>query len=246
MPTSTVFPSLTWLLPKFWHGWSVIHGTTRPVRLDVTPELSASFDIEPHQWHHVMHLRVHHGLLAGIVRRLTSLLPAAAQRVIQSWAPGPFLPTELIIKKAKVDWEDEFDNEVRMYDRLAPVQGAVIPTFHGVVSVNGSTRAMLLSDVGGRQLLVVPYSEVSRDGLRRMLVAALRPIFERGISPNDANLLNCHVIDGQRIIILDHEQDEDLDDDLMDRIDEVVEGMADSIMRRHWHVHKPQEPGDVL
>lgn len=193
-----------------------------------------------------MHLQVQHGLLAGIVRRLTSLLPAAAQRMIQNWIPGLFLPTELIIKKAKVGWEDEFDNEVKMYDRLAPVQGSVIPTFHGVVSVDGgTTRAMLLSDVGGKQLLVVPYSEVPRDDLRRMLVAALRPIYERGISPSDANLLNCHVIEGRRVVIVDHEQDEDLDDDLMDGIDEVVEGMADSIMRRHWQVHKPQESGDA-
>ena len=93
---------------------------------------------------------------------------------------------------------------------------------------------------------MVPYSEVPRDDLRRMLVAALRPIYERGVSPSDANLLDCHVIDGQRVVIVDHEQDVDLDDDLKDRIDEVVEGMADSIMRRHWHVHKPQEPGDAL
>lgn len=149
------------------------------------------------------------------------------------------MPTDLIIKQQKPDWEAEFDNEIRMYQRLAPLQGSVVPVLYGTVAFEG-VRALLLSDLGGRQIASVGYDVVSRDTLRNMLIASLRPIYDLGICPYDANLLNFHLVDGNKIMIVDHEQDDDLEEGDEEELDELVEGKAESIMDIHWQVHKPR------
>lgn len=66
------------------------------------------------------------------------------------------LPDTVVFKGLKPDWDDEFDNEVRMYDRLQPILGTVVAVFYGVATGCGEAgeeeRALVLSDVGGRQL----------------------------------------------------------------------------------------------
>ena len=202
----------------------------------------ATWGVETHEWPNVSRVNVHHGPIASAVRRVAARLPHPIGQLIRSWFPGPFLPHNVVVKVTKPDWEDEFDNEVMMYHKLQPVQGVVVPVFHGIISVSGR-RALLLSDVGGKQLLAVTYSERGREELRAMLGTALRAIYELGISPYDANLLNCHVVN-DRIVVVDHEQDEELEQDLRHRVDELVEGKADSVMRRHWEVHKPVQARD--
>lgn len=144
----------------------------------------------------------------------------------------------------KTDWEEEFDTEIKMYKRLKPIQGLVVPVFYGETTVDAS-RAIVMSDVGGKQLLAISYSEYSREELQDMLLTALRAIYGLGISPYDANLLNCHVVDG-RVVIVDHEQDEDIDEDYRDMLDDIIEGKADSIIRRHWEVHKLKKRRDPV
>lgn len=196
---------------------------------------------EAHTWHHVHHLRLRHGPVASTLRRLAEHLPAFAARLLKSWFPGPFLPTVLIVKQQKPDWEAEFDNEIKTYQRLAPLQGSVVPVLYGTVTFEG-VRALLLSDLGGRQIASVGYDVVSRETLRDMLISALRPTFDLGIYPYDANLLNCHLVDGNKIMIVDHELDEDLEEGDGEELGEQVEGQVESIMAIHWQIHKPRGP----
>ncbi|KAH8907417.1 hypothetical protein BR93DRAFT_977359 [Coniochaeta sp. PMI_546] len=168
------------------------------------------FGPERQIWRHVLRLHVHSGVVATAIR----------------W-------------QLKPDWEGDFDNEIKMYSRLKPLQDVVVPVFYGEIKVDG-TRALLLSDVGGKPLVAVNYAKYSRGDLERMVQTALRAIYSMGVSPCDANLVNCHVV-GDRIMIVDHEQDEELEEEYKDQLDELVEAKAESIMDRHWEVHKPKK-----
>ena len=45
------------------------------------------------------------------------------------------LPTIIVRQKMKEDWEDEFEQEMQIYDKLKDLQGIVIPVFlDGVLS----------------------------------------------------------------------------------------------------------------
>ncbi|OIW30514.1 hypothetical protein CONLIGDRAFT_630491 [Coniochaeta ligniaria NRRL 30616] len=220
---------------KFWLGWTLVQGYAQPIVNIVNEELG-----ERQTWHHVLRLRVHPGVLATTIRRVSNQLPTALHNLITEWFPGLFLPDTVIIKELKPDWDEEFNNEIRMYRKLKPIQDVVVPVFYGEIRVDG-TRALLLSDVGGKPLVAVTFAEHRRNDLERMVQTALRAIYGLGVSPCDANLVNCHVV-GDRVMIVDHEQDEDLEEGLRDRLDEVVEAKAERIMARHWEVHKPKKP----
>jgi hypothetical protein len=73
-----------------------------------------------------------------------------------------------------------------------------------------------------------------------MLKAALLPIYRLGISPTDANLSNCHVV-GDRIVVVEHEQDERLDEDSGHSLEDRVDGLVDSIMWFHRRLHEPKK-----
>lgn len=83
------------------------------------------------------------------------------------------------------------------------------------------------------------YNECSRYELEEELRAALSAVYRLGVSLDNANLVNCHLVDG-KVFIVDHEQDEDLEDEDRVRLDEIVEGKANHMMRMHWEIHKPK------
>ncbi|OIW31923.1 hypothetical protein CONLIGDRAFT_667740 [Coniochaeta ligniaria NRRL 30616] len=230
---------------KFRLGWSTVHGSAEPITsiIDDDPVWGPERKI----WHHVLRLSVHHGILTTIIRWLRERLPSALQRRISKWFPGAFLPDTVIVKTLKPDWDEEFDTEISMYGRLKPIQGVVVPVFYGETQVDdgdGGTRAMLLSDVGGKQLAVVSCGDYEADDLRGMLKTAIGAIYRLGVSPCDANLVNCHVVAGNRIMIVDHEQDEELDDEKSHHVEELIEAKVDSIMERYWSVQQSTEEMD--
>jgi hypothetical protein len=101
------------------------------------------------------------------------------------------------------------------------------------------TPALVLSDVAGKQLLAVSYSEYNIESLEEKLCAALYAVYKLGVSLDDTNLVNCHLVD-DKVFIVDHEQGEDLQDEDRDRLDEIVEAKANHMMRMHWEIHKPK------
>ncbi|KAK1763233.1 hypothetical protein QBC33DRAFT_598781 [Phialemonium atrogriseum] len=121
---------------KFWLGCSLVSGLARRVGSD---------------WDNVLWLNVDHGTLGHAVLWTTRWLPHIAQDWIRTWFPGPFLPGTVIIKKLKAEWEEEFDTEIRMYNKLKLIQGQVVPVFYGEIRADG-TGALFLSDVGGKHL----------------------------------------------------------------------------------------------
>lgn len=76
------------------------------------------------------------------------LLPRPAQVWFQSCFPEWALPGQLVLKKQKDGWDEEFETEKAMYAKLAPLQDVVIPRCFGQLRYEG-TRALLLSDIGG-------------------------------------------------------------------------------------------------
>ncbi|KAB5571988.1 hypothetical protein GE09DRAFT_1097799, partial [Coniochaeta sp. 2T2.1] len=100
----------------------------------------------------------------------------------------------------------EFDNEVRMYNRLRPIQGTVVPVVYGVATGCGEDgreeRAPVISNVRGRQLGSISYTEHSLDELRGMVNTALEAIYQLGVSPTDTNLAN-YLIVGDRVMVID-------------------------------------------
>lgn len=184
------------------------------------------------------------------MRWLRERLPAALQHRITRSFPGAFLPDTVIVKILKPDWDEEFDTEISMYRRLKPIQGVVVPVFYGETLVDdgdgGTTRAILLSDVGGKQLAAVSYGEYEADDLRSMVKTAIGAIYSLGVSPSDANLVNCHVVDGNRVMIVDHEQDVELDDEKDHHVEELIEDKVDSIMERYWNVQQSTEEMDPV
>lgn len=100
----------------------------------------------------------------------------------------------------------------------------------------GTTRAILLSDVGGKQLAAVSCGDYKAHDLRSMVKTAIGAIYGLGVSPSDANLVHCHVVDGNRVIIVDHEQDAELDDEKDHHVEELIDAKVDSIIERYWNV----------
>jgi hypothetical protein len=54
---------------------------------------------------------------------------------------------------------------------------------------DGGTRAILLSDVGGKQLATVSCGDYEADDLRSVVKTAIGAIYGLGVSPSDANLV---------------------------------------------------------
>jgi hypothetical protein len=52
------------------------------------------------------------------------------------------------VKKHKDGWDEGFEMEKATYERLACLQGLVIPRYYGEVQCEG-TLALVLSDIGG-------------------------------------------------------------------------------------------------
>ncbi|POR36346.1 hypothetical protein TPAR_03457 [Tolypocladium paradoxum] len=130
-------------------------------------------------------------------------LPLAIQTLVRSIFPGYFLPSRIILKKLKPNWDDEFNNEKRMYERLQVLQGHLIPRCYGEARCD-NTRALVLSEIDG----VEPFNQKSPylqpDEFQRQLETAFGELGAFGLVYGDLKLDNFLIVE-DRIVILDLE-----------------------------------------
>lgn len=135
--------------------------------------------------------------LLGLIRHL----PDKWQPWLESRLPELFLPQKLILKREKVNWEDNFDNEKRVYQALTPVQGRVVPRCYGQVkcprTARTGTRALLLSDIGGMTLDRKATRSIGMERLEDMLWVAIRAVAALGVGHDDYKLTNYRLVGGQ-------------------------------------------------
>jgi hypothetical protein len=129
------------------------------------------------------------------------------------WFPEWNLPAQLILKRQKEGWEEEFETEKAAYAKMQPLQGVVIPRCFGELRYD-NTRALLLSDIGGACLATPTGSLLEIPELRRLLRDTLTALAQFRILQDDVKLDNFHVV-GDRIMAVDFErlQNQDMPED---------------------------------
>jgi RIO-like serine/threonine protein kinase len=135
-------------------------------------------------------------------------LPSPMRNLLQSRWPEWFLPTKIVLKRQKAGWEDEFDNEKAIYQRLASVQGTVVPVCYGEASCPATEetgpRALVLSDIGGIGLYEDAAGGLDTEHVEAMLLEALRALTNLGIAHDDSKLDNFRLVgDRDKIMVID-------------------------------------------
>jgi hypothetical protein len=198
-------------------SWSTLSGT-------------ATF-IDPDGRHnHVLRRHIHRSLFDTAVRWLSNCLPDTLRKPIQAFLPGPFLPPTAIIKELKPGWETEFDDEKRIYRKLAPLQGRVIPVLYGEGTTSDGTRALVLADIGDVSLHAKQAKHLSKQTLKGMIKPAVRAMLELGVEPADQNPRNYHLV-GDAVFVLDFEDTAEVDGA---KLEELADAVADGVA--HWTV----------
>ncbi|KAH7303484.1 hypothetical protein B0I35DRAFT_415148 [Stachybotrys elegans] len=156
----------------------------------------------------VLRLSVHRSALQSVVQILLRWLPSPLRSWIASSFPEWFLPTNIVLKKQKDGWDEEFDTEKATYEKLKCLQGLVIPMYYGQAQHEG-TRALVLSDIGG-SCMAEPKGAVLREqDVRPLFDHALSALASQGISHDDMKLDNFHLINhsgNKNIMIVDLER----------------------------------------
>ncbi|KAK4149092.1 hypothetical protein C8A00DRAFT_19189, partial [Chaetomidium leptoderma] len=161
----------------------------------------------------VLRLHIHRTTFDGFLHGILSHLPLLVLKLITPLFPRWTLPRTFILKKQKPDWDDEFENEKRMYTRLSAIQGSTIPVCFGETSLDGR-RALVLSDVGRVTLCDKPALQRDRDDMGKMIDDAFWALAKFRVGYGDIKLDNFHLVrgpDGDRIMIVDLESVEELD-----------------------------------
>lgn len=117
------------------------------------------------------------------------------------------LPTTIVVKKMKEDWEDEFEQEIQIYDRLKDLQGIAIPVFFGRGTFN-YYPVIILSEIIGRTLKDIAHSNLTicQKELRRQLEKPINLLYSCGAEYLDERLDNFFLCDAGGIMIVDLEQ----------------------------------------
>ncbi|POR33874.1 Protein kinase-like domain protein [Tolypocladium paradoxum] len=157
---------------------------------------------------HVYRLSIRRGAFDRCMHWLVSWLPRAVQG-LKALPPAWCLPPKIVLKKLKPDWDDEFANESRMYARMKPLQGSVIPIYYGEARCDDGTPALILSDVGGIPLFEDEVFAMEEKRLEGMVEEAFSAMVSFGVQYDDLKLDNLHLV-GDRIVILDLENAEAL------------------------------------
>lgn len=159
---------------------------------------------------------------------------------LRSWWPEWVLPPEIVLKRQKIGWEEEFDNEIAIYRRLAPVQGTIVPVCYGEAVCSATdttgTRALVLSDIGG-----VDLNEAGGLGTYRvksMLTDSLLALANLGVSHDDSKLDNYRFV-GDRIMVVDFDSSYIIENDDPQYIADL---QARSGTRQYWLVHGGEKP----
>lgn len=103
----------------------------------------------------------------------------------------------------KPGWEDEFNNEKRVYERLQPVQGHFVPILYGEATFEGS-RALVLSEVNG----VLPFKQekpyLAPSEFKRRITRACRELEAFDYFADGIKLANTFLVD-DRVVFVDLE-----------------------------------------
>ncbi|GJN84689.1 hypothetical protein PLIIFM63780_008251 [Purpureocillium lilacinum] len=100
-------------------------------------------------------------------------------------------------------WDSDFDNEKRMYEKLRPLQGTLIPRCLCEGTCEG-TRALVLSEVEGEQACRQKKPWLEPAELQRRLEVAFRQLEEFGVGYGDLKLNN-FLIAGDGMVVVDLE-----------------------------------------
>ncbi|KAH8649589.1 hypothetical protein BGZ61DRAFT_542266 [Ilyonectria robusta] len=170
--------------------------------------LSAVGDWSDSEHPNVLRLTILRSSFDQAVISILLALPYAIQNFARALVPGYFLPPRIVLKKTKPQRDDEFNNEVCMYERLRPVQGHLIPICYGLAWCDG-TRALVLSKVNR----VLPFEQPVDSPLNaaefcRRLEVAYGELGTFGLMYGDPKLDNYLLVDG-RIVIVDLESVEE-------------------------------------
>lgn len=164
----------------------------------------------------VFRLQVQSSTIHSIVQTIVGYLPSAIRTWFESAFPEWAIPSQLIVKKLKENWDEEFEREKATYAQLRPLQGTVIPKLFGEVRYE-NTRALLLSDIGGACLAMPEGGLLELADLRRLLNEVFASFVPFRILQDDTKLDNFHLV-GDKIMCVDLEMfseeplsDKDLD-----------------------------------
>ncbi|KAK4152615.1 hypothetical protein C8A00DRAFT_16080 [Chaetomidium leptoderma] len=151
----------------------------------------------------VVRLRLQPSIAQQIVQLLVRRLPFSIQAWFESFFPEWSLPSQLILKKQKKGWDEEFEAEKAAYTKLLPLQGVVIPRCFGQLRYDNA-RALLLSDIGGACLAEPDGALLEVPDFRRLLLQALTALAQFRVLPDDIKLDNFQLT-GDKIMALDLE-----------------------------------------
>lgn len=145
------------------------------------------------------------------------------------------------MKREKVNWTEEFDNEKEMYRALAPIQGVFVPKYYGEVECprteTTGSRALILSDIGGIPLQDEAAGSLEYEQLSDMLWRSLRAVAELGVEHDDVKLDN-YVLVGDTIMLIDFDSSY-----MFDGNPDIAAGDAVwDISQNYRHVHGRSGP----
>lgn len=158
--------------------------------------------------------------------------------IIKSWFPEWFLPSRIVLKRQKKDWDDEFDNEKAIYQTLAPVQGKAVPVCYGEAECTETEttgkRALVLSDIGGVSLHEDDARGLDVAELEGMLSEPFRALAVLKVSHDDYKLDNYRLVGG-KIMIIDFDSSYIFE---TDDPDFVTFGSVKFVSRLYNNVHR--------
>lgn len=140
-----------------------------------------------------------------MIARCAQSLPAFAQAWVKTLLPEWFLPVLKIQKHGEEEaiLAEYFETEAKVYSRLKPLQGVVIPRCYGQLNFNGS-RALLLEHLGGVSLVSPKGATLTLEKLAELLQPCYRALHTFGVHHEDPHLGNFQLVDG-RIMVMDFE-----------------------------------------
>jgi hypothetical protein len=149
-------------------------------------------------------LRIRPGMFDPVLSLLDRLLSTTWRDWLESRRPEFSLPPRVVMKREKLGWSEEYDNEKSIHRLLTPIQGAVVPRLYGEVMCpptrRAGTRALIISDVGGVPLCRSPGLDVQQ--LEAMLCQAFQALAVLKVDHEDYKMDNYHVV-GDKIMVID-------------------------------------------
>ncbi|PQE14726.1 kinase-like domain protein [Rutstroemia sp. NJR-2017a BBW] len=142
--------------------------------------------------------------IRSIIKYLVDFFP-----FVKAIYPEWFLPSTVILEKRKLDWDDEFETEKRIYHHLKSLQGTFIPQFYGGAIYDGSP-ALVLSEIYGKRLHDINFDtrpEADDPILKAKLEEDFKVLTKYGVIYRDREMHNILEVE-DRIMVIDFEQAE--------------------------------------